>query len=187
MCKLFNTDSLPPLRFHCVGGRWGRTLDLIHDSVRCHPHSTRSHPFSARSHLHLARSHPYIARSHPPRLDLSHDFRLDRIHTQLDLIHNSARSHPHSARSHPHSARSHPCDVIMFKIPVHWCQLVQLTNSALFEVTCALFPLVVYYGDSADLQCPGGKYTLHIFSLPLLTLLYVFIHFVKKTIIAISH
>jgi hypothetical protein len=64
-------------------------------------------------------------------------------------------------------------------------RLAQLTYLALFEVTCALFPSVVYYGDSADLQCPGGKYTLHILSFPLLTLLYVFIHFVKKTIIAL--
>ncbi len=66
-------------------------------------------------------------------------------------------------------------------------RLAQLTYLALFEVTCALFPSVVYYGDSADLQCPGGKYpgyTLHIFSLPLLTLFYAFIHFVKKTIVA---
>jgi hypothetical protein len=38
---------LPPLRFHCVGGRWDRTQDSCDYVIGCQtlePHSARSHP-----------------------------------------------------------------------------------------------------------------------------------------------
>jgi hypothetical protein len=77
---------LPPLRFHCVGGRrmegpnpgllrlwhWQpdaltTRLDLIHNSAWSHPHSARSHPLGQ-----ISSTRPDLIHKTTTRLDLIH-------------------------------------------------------------------------------------------------------------------
>jgi hypothetical protein len=85
LCTLFNTVYLPPIRFHCVGGRWDRTQASCDFGLGC-----LSDALATRLHIiHYTRLHLIHTRLH-----LIHT-RLHLIHTRLHLIHYSATSHPH--------------------------------------------------------------------------------------------